>query len=292
MLPMFLDMFRKKEEPYVSILDGTDDTTVPVEGSGFKVSIVSDVGFVRQKNEDSFYADGIGIKPKENCSLKMLVSDDERRIFAVCDGMGGEAFGELASEISVSTLYKKADELRYVDICELRHEVNVYADDANRNICDMTRQKNCGRSGSTLAMVCIDNGIVHSFNIGDSRIYYFHDGTISHKSQDHTLAAQKLRAGVYSEDEARISTDSHRLITFLGVDDDGVGLIAYSYGPFELADGKILICSDGLTDMCLDYEIAKVLSEEHDSYAEALMLKALEKGGWDNITCMVIEAMK
>ena len=80
-------------------------------------------------------------------------------------------------------------------------------------------------------------------------------------------------------------------LAFLGVDDDRVGLKAFEAEPIELSCGKILICSDGLTDMCLDYEIAMVLSEQHDNYAEALAEKALEKGGWDNTTCIVIEAL-
>ena len=285
------EIFRKKEQPYVSILAGAEDELEPENVSGFRISAVSDVGFIRKGNEDNFYIDGVGIKPRENCCMKLFVSSDERRIFAVCDGMGGEAYGELASEISVSELYKSADSIRFAELDVLHSIVNSFADSANSGICRMTAEKNCGRSGSTLAMVCIDNGMVYSFNIGDSRVYYFRNGSITQISQDHTLAEQKLRAGFYTEEEARESSDAHKLITFLGVDDENVGLTAYAHEPVELADGRILICSDGLTDMCYDYEIAKVLAEEHSNYAEALVEKALEKGGWDNITCIVIEAV-
>ena len=151
----------------------------------------------------------------------------------------------------------------------------------------MAEQKKCGRSGSTLAMVCIDGGTVYSFNLGDSRVYYYLGGKLTRISQDHTLAAQKLRNGELTE-EIRSSSDAHKLITFLGADDDGVGLTAYAHEPVELGSGKVLICSDGLTDMCSDAEIAKVLGEAHSNYAEALAEKALTKGGWDNVTCIVI----
>lgn len=280
-------IFGKKEEPYVSILAGTEDDSEEFEGEGLLVSIASDVGFVRQGNEDSFYADGFGVKPEENCLLKKVVGGHERYIFAVCDGMGGEAYGEIASEIAVKALDKRSDVIRCVSLEGLHKAVNDYADAANAGICRMAEQKKCGRSGATLAMVCIDGDKVYSFNLGDSRVYYYQNGNITRLSQDHTLAAQKLRDGELTE-EIRNSSDAHKLITFLGVDDDSVGLSAYASEPVELADGKVLICSDGLTDMCSDSEISKVLSEKHVNYSEALAEKALSKGGWDNVTCIVI----
>ena len=286
MIAMF-GIFGKKEEPYVSILAGTEDEPEEFEGEGLLVSAVSDVGFIRKGNEDSFYADGIGVKPEENCLLSKRVGGHERYIFAVCDGMGGEAYGEIASNIAVTSLDKHSDVIRCVSLEGLHSAVNDYADAANAAICRMAEQKKCGRSGSTLALVCIDNGTVYSFNLGDSRVYFYRGGSITRLSQDHSLAAQKHRDGELTA-EIRNSSDAHKLITFLGVDDDSVGLTAYASEPVELGDGRVLICSDGLTDMCSDEEIAKVLGEDHTNYSEALAEKALSKGGWDNVTCIVI----
>ncbi|MCR5015612.1 MAG: protein phosphatase 2C domain-containing protein [Ruminococcus sp.] len=282
-----LGLFGKKEEPYVSILAGTEDEPDDFEGNELLVSAVSDVGFVREGNEDSFYADGFGVKPEENCLLRRTVGGHVRYIFAVCDGMGGEAYGELASKIAVQSLSKRSEILRNVERKRLHSVVNDCANAANAGICRMAEQKKCGRSGSTLAMVCIDGGTVYSFNLGDSRVYYYLGGKLTRISQDHTLAAQKLRNGELTE-EIRSSSDAHKLITFLGADDYGVGLTAYAHEPVELGSGKVLICSDGLTDTCSDAEIAKVLGETHSNYAEALAEKALTKGGWDNVTCIVI----
>ena len=279
--------FGKKEEPYVSILAGTEDEPDDFEGDELIVSAVSDVGFVREGNEDSFYADGFGVRSEENCLLSRTVGGHERYIFAVCDGMGGEAYGELASKIAARSLNKRTEILRSVELDRLHEAVNDCANAANAGICRMAEQKKCGRSGSTLAMVCIDGGTVYSFNLGDSRVYHYLGGRLTRLSQDHTLAAQKLRNGKLTA-EIRSSSDAHKLITFLGVDDDGVGLTAYAHEPVELGGGKVLICSDGLTDMCSDAEIAEVLGEEHSNYAEALAEKALTKGGWDNVTCIVI----
>ncbi len=283
-----LGFFRKKEEPYISILAGTEDEPEEFSGEGLRVSAVSDVGFVRQDNEDSFYADGIGIKPEGDCLLSTVTGGLDRYIFAVCDGMGGEAYGELASAISVGALSERADVLRRVDISELHSAVNDFADTANAGICRMAEKKKCGRSGSTLAMVCIDSGFVYSFNLGDSRVYYFRRGELTRLSQDHTLAAQKLRDGKLTA-EVRNSSDAHKLITFLGVDDDGVGLTAYAHEPVELRDGKVLICSDGLTDMLSEEELKGILGRCSSAAActEQLIAAALEKGGRDNVTVIL-----
>lgn len=286
MMTMF-GLFRKRSGQPAPVPTEAEDVPAEVAGGGLSVSAVSDVGFVRSSNEDSFYADGIGIKPDENCTLCKVVSGHDRYVFAVCDGMGGEAYGELASEISVTTLSEQADMLRSAGTDELHSAVNSFADAANAGICRMARRKKCGRSGSTLALVCIEDDMIYSFNLGDSRVYFFDGEKVTRLSQDHTLAAQKLRSGELSE-EIRSSSDAHKLITFLGADDDGIGLTAYAAEPVALGGGKVLICSDGLTDMCSDAEIAEILAEEHDNYSEALAAKALQNGGWDNVTCIVI----
>ncbi len=115
-----LGLFGKKEEPYVSILAGTEDEPDDFEGNELLVSAVSDVGFVREGNEDSFYADGFGVKPEENCLLSRTVGGHVRYIFAVCDGMGGEAYGELASKIAAQSLSKRSEILRNVERNRLR----------------------------------------------------------------------------------------------------------------------------------------------------------------------------
>lgn len=261
----------------------------PEEDSGLIVSVASDTGKFRSSNEDNFYCDEIGYRTTANCSYKKKIRNRQKCIFAVCDGMGGESYGELASQIAVETLAQSSYEINSSVPDKLHKTVNKYADEANRRICEMAEEKLCNRSGSTLAMVCIADKYVYTFNIGDSRVYFFRDGKIKQITEDQTLAMRKLKANIYTEEEAKNSPDAHKITSFLGVDDRRIGLNALEYKPFELGDGKILICSDGLTDMCSDEEITEILSSGCENYAEMLVKKALDNGGKDNVTCVVIQ---
>lgn len=254
-----------------------------------KVCISSDVGKIRENNEDNFYCDGVGYRKEKNLTLTKNLYNIRRSIFAVCDGMGGEAYGEEASRIAVETLEEMSGKIKSVLPEKIHETVNNYADTANGRICDMAEEKLCRRSGSTLAMVCIVGEYVYAFNIGDSRVYNFSDGKIQQITDDQTLAMRKLKANIYTEEEARNSSDAHKITSFLGVDDRRIGLHSLKYEPFEMGNGKILICSDGLTDMCNDEEISEILSCDSDNYAELLVNKALDNGGRDNVTCVVIQ---
>lgn len=317
-------IFKKKEVPYTPIIDEekkeetesekdvsdfeerkvlNEKETIIYEKRNFKpknikdlsenklniiVSVSSNVGKVRSNNEDNFYCDYIGYRTEINCSYKKVVGSNGRCIFAVCDGMGGELYGEEASQISVKTLEELSEEINSVETDNLHEVINYYSDEANKRICEMVEEKRCKRSGSTLAMVCIADNKVYAFNIGDSRVYYFSENKLRQITEDQTLAMRKLKANIYTEEEARNSLDSHKITSFLGVDDRGIGLNSLSYPPFEFDNGKILICSDGLTDMCSDDEIAEILCEKTDNYAELLVNRAVANGGKDNITCVVI----
>ena len=137
-------------------------------------------------------------------------------------------------------------------------------------------------------MVCIYNGVVYPFNVGDSRVYFYsEDGEFKQISVDQTLAMKKLMNNIYDEETAKNSPDSHKLTSFLGVDSRGIGLKAVPSTPFNMGNGKIIICSDGLTDMCSDEEIKTVVfSSKYPS--KDLVAKALQNGGKDNVTCVVI----
>ncbi|MDE5619906.1 MAG: protein phosphatase 2C domain-containing protein [Ruminococcus sp.] len=307
------NIFRRKEEvPYKSIIDedeeneitedndkNTEEIEVPHESktiiyereykSDIMVCVSSDVGKVRENNEDNFYCEHIGYRQEKNFNFMKSLNRVSRGIFAVCDGMGGEAYGEEASKIAVETLEEMSREIKSALSEKLHDTVNNYADEANGRICEMVEEKRCKRSGSTLAMVCIVGEYAYAFNIGDSRVYFFSDGKIKQITEDQTLAMRKLKANIYTEEEARNSPDSHKITSFLGVDDRRIGLHSLQYPPFEFGDGKILICSDGLTDMCSDDEIAEILSSDSENYAEVLVKKALDNGGQDNVTCIVIQ---
>lgn len=253
-----------------------------------KVFVSTNVGYVRDHNEDNYFFDELGVRHEENENNSGELILDRRRIFAVCDGMGGEDFGEEASAISVDVLSRYRENIIAASHDELHETVNNYSVAANNEICEMVRQRQAHQSGSTLALVTIDSEKINLFNIGDSRIYIYYDNELTQMTEDQTLAMKKLKANIYSEEEAMNSPDSHTITSFLGVDSRGVGPKTVRSGPYNLEHMTILICSDGLTDMCSNKEIEEILREDHENPADVLVNKALEYGGYDNTTCIVI----
>lgn len=260
--------------------------------SNITVTAATNVGKVRQHNEDNYYADALGTRSLQNQSEKaeVNINAEERYIFAVCDGMGGESYGDEASNIAIETLLDFSDKLKSADEAELKNVVNAYASTANDKICDMIRAKKCSRSGSTLVLVCLEQTKVYVFSIGDSRVYHYNGEKLVQITEDQTLAVKKLKANIYTEEEARTSPDAHKITSFLGMDNRGFGITALAYDPFYVNDGSVLLlCSDGLTDMCTDDEINEMLLSSEENLAQTLIDRALQNGGLDNVTCITVK---
>ena len=255
-----------------------------------RVTAATHNGKVRSNNEDNFSVNGIIKSGEDNiCSLEDDF-DKESLLLEVCDGMGGEENGEVASEIAVKNSLALCDTLKCADVAQITAAVNNYVKETNAEICRELNnsESNCG--GSTFALVYVKNGVVYAYSLGDSRIYLFSNGELKQISTDNTLAMLKYNANIYTLEEAEKSSDSHKLTLFLGADVMGRGLSAQAYKPFELtSESKLLLCSDGLYDMCGKDEICKILSSKSKNYAQALVDAALENGGIDNVTCMVAE---
>ena len=146
--------------------------------------------------------------------------------------------------------------------------------------------------GTTLALVNIVENAFVTYHLGDSRIYRTQNGKLLRITEDHTLAEYKVRMGIMTPQQAEKSEEWHILTKCLGLvdDDDTIFTMPDFNGAYPLK-GRILICSDGVTDMLSDTEIEEIIIKAEDP-AEAvngLIDLALKKGGYDNATCMVIE---
>lgn len=253
------------------------------------ISAATSRGKIRNKNEDRFYIDSMGIFRNEN-KIANILTDSEYRIFVVCDGMGSEDLGAEATETAVEVLSEFSNRIKNVSHQEITKVVNEYIHEANRRICKMAADNGADISGCTLTMAVICENIAYSFYIGDSRIYYRSGGTLIQLSEDHTLAMYKLKMGTYTKEEAENSPDAHRLTAFLGADPNNKGIYAAVCEPVDLNHGELLICSDGLTDMLSPQEILEIMIEyDKEPAAYYLMDKAVENGGLDNITCIIIK---
>lgn len=267
-----------------------EDDNSQINHRSVLVSVSTDSGIIREVNEDNFFVTGIGYKTSESASFNIKINADSISFFSVFDGMGGEAYGEEASKIAAETLKEFADKIstKKAKRINLKESIEQYIHVANSRICDMVIRNRCKRSGCTMALTVINNGIVYPFSVGDSRIYRVSAGTIEQISEDQTLAVKKLKANIYNEEEARTSSDAHKLTSYIGSDDRGVGVSYHSYDPFPLSDSILLLCSDGLTDMCTDKEILDTIYADSVSPSASLIKEAIKNGGEDNVTCVVI----
>ena len=253
----------------------------------YGIYVSSHMGCVRENNEDNFSINGYSKAQNEPQATFSRDWDDTPLVLAAFDGIGGAAYGEVASKIAADCtleLYKKLSKQTETEPDEL---VKEYVQTANRKIEEMLLKMQCGRGGCTLALAYVKDDFVYSYSIGDSRIYWLHDGKLFRISKDHTLAMKKYESNIYTKEEAENSPDQHTLTLYLGM---GEGLAPEIYFPFRLSKGdKLLLCSDGLYDMASTEEITQTLSSPADP-ANALVALALKNGGGDNVTCVVLQA--
>ena len=257
----------------------------------FCVSYGTDTGQIRATNEDSFFVDGkcthVFGESEHGCYVEQT---EGTHVFGLFDGMGGEDYGEIASELcakAMESAYEGITSAVPDDIRGLMTEVCRSADNA---ICDMIKERGAIAGGSTFVSACVLGDTVQVYWLGDSRVYLWQDGVLEQLTCDHTVAAAKIAAGIYSAEEGTDSYDHHALTHFIGMNRLDEGMTVTACEPRQFKEGSaVLLCSDGLTDMLTDAEIAEILSEDSAAPALQLIAQALENGGRDNVTCIVIK---
>jgi serine/threonine protein phosphatase PrpC len=227
----------------------------------------TDVGRVRQNNEDD-----------------LLVAAP---LFAVADGMGGHAAGEVASAIAVQMLGERFDGDRTAG--GLAQAVRA----ANRAVWEKAQEQPGLRGmGTTLTAVALveDDGqeVLAVVNVGDSRAYRLQHGELEQLTEDHSLVEELVRSGRISLEEAHAHPQKHVLTRVLGVDPD-VEVDCFRVVPYR--GDRFLLASDGLFNEVDDRTIASVLRRVDDPNAAAAELVELAKdnGGSDNITAVIID---
>lgn len=229
------------------------------------VGAKTDVGRVREGNEDSFFADA--------------------PLFAVADGMGGHLAGDVASATAIEVI-KGDGPASTVDPDSLADMVRA----ANQAIWDKARDDdNLRGMGTTCTLVLIQGDRAEVAHVGDSRLYLFRGQKLEQVTEDHTLVGRMVREGKLRPEEAERHPQRSIVTRALGVDEN-VDVDRFS---ISLAEGdRLLICSDGLSSMLSAEDIADALRSQPDpqAAAEALVDRANSAGGEDNITVVVIDA--
>lgn len=229
----------------------------------------TDVGMVRQQNEDAFFA--------------------EENLFIVADGMGGHNAGEVASELAVTTV--KAGARNGIRSMEQFREVVQQANTAiyTASLDDST-QSGMGTTLTALAVVPGEQPLVLVANVGDSRTYLFRGGVLSRVSVDHSYVQELVNEGIITPEEARVHPRRNIVTRAMGIERF---VMVDVFSQLLRTGDRLVLCSDGLVDEVSDADITAVLTQHSDPQdtAEALVMVANANGGRDNTTVIVVDVL-
>lgn len=210
-------------------------------------------------------------------------------LFAIADGMGGYNAGEVASKLALDKLKAEKDDLYGKNGFALVSKLYQIIRDINIEVYKKAQsQYSLGGMGTTISGIYFNGkGKGYVFNVGDSRVYLLRQGQLQQITRDHSLVAEMVENGELTQEEA-FDHPQKNLLT------RGIGLIKNMNGDVFVVDvntdDTILLCSDGLTDMLHDKEIAEHLQKEDtEAAADALLSGSLEKGGRDNISFIILK---
>ena len=237
----------------------------------------TDPGRARENNEDA------------------LAVDDATQLCVLADGMGGYNAGEIAS--GMATAFIKSEMARWLSeagkhakIKEIRRALEICVDNANRSIFNAS-DSNPQYSGMGTTVVV---GVFHGAHlilghIGDSRCYRLRNGELAQITKDHSLLQEQIDAGLITQEQAASSSIKNLVTRALGVEDT----VMLELNEHEVEPGDwYLMCSDGLSDMVDDAEIASILGAvvSIENKADGLVATANDHGGKDNISVLLVQA--
>lgn len=263
---------------------------------------LSHPGKVRAHNEDHYLALRL-YRSRETIATNLpegdLVARADQQAFAlvVADGIGGRSAGEHASRRAIGALIDIATRvpdwvLRIDDAMadELMQRAEAYFGRVDEILeAEAAADPALAGMGTTMTMVYLLDRDLLVAHVGDSRAYRYRDGALSRLTQDQTMAQALADAGVIAAEEVKSHRQRHILTGALGARS---GAPRVELGRHDLRDGdRVLVASDGLTEMIPDEAIAEILHRESDpsSACEALVAAALDEGGTDNVTVLLAD---
>lgn len=233
----------------------------------FEIGHATHTGIKRDHNEDTY-----GV-------------DSENRIWLVADGMGGHDHGELASAMARDSIlyhFKAGENLKN---CITK---------SNQIIIDSSFERGGDLPmGTTIVILTVSGDSYKVAWVGDSRIYKLNNGKLTPVSTDHSYVQELVDQNLITEQQARTHPHRNVVTQALGVTDNSEIQISLSEGKVQPGD-KFLLCSDGLTEEVEDSDIEEIMNKDihPQELSDKLILAALKAGGSDNITVIVIEAVK
>ena len=247
-----------------------------IQYEGEKILIAygnTDIGTTRKINQDYLYCSTTPVGNLPN-------------IYIVADGMGGHKAGDVASKTAVTTIVETVKGLEIKDPISIMENA---LEQANIKVWQLSQDDSeLSGMGTTVVMCTIIENIVYIANVGDSRLYMIGD-EIRQITRDHSYVQELVRLGKIDKKEARTHQRKNELTRALGVEKT----MMVDFFEMKINDGnRILMCSDGLTNMIEDETIKRLVKSEKDikDAVDKLIDKANQNGGMDNITAILIEA--
>ena len=249
----------------------------------------TDVGLIREHNEDNLLMADLGgsLRESELEAPTKLTLTERGALFLVCDGMGGAAAGEVASQMAVDAVFDTmvtAESRPHQGFARgLRRAVEI----ANDRIFQQSRDNQSERGmGTTCTAAALMDDTLVIAQIGDSRCYVFRNGKLGQVTKDQSLAWQLIEAGAMTLEDAKAFEHANIILQALGVQDR----VDVVMSQVKLKRGDVVVlCSDGLHGPVTDDEMRDILAAEKDlkKAGEGLLQKALERDGPDNITVIL-----
>lgn len=239
---------------------------------------LTDVGRHRRDNQDSY-------------AVRQLT--DQVALLAVCDGMGGAQAGSVASSVAVETFTGSVERACIGGISDNPawwEDVLVHAcEAANRQVFALSQQNPAYQGmGTTLVAALAMHGESYVVNVGDSRCYLIENGMIRQVTVDHSLVQLLVDRGEITAEEARVHPQKNLITRALGVEPSvACDLLRVETGP----DSRLLLCSDGLTNVLADQLLLRESAKEPELEAlgRSLLCMTLDQGAPDNVTVVLAQ---
>lgn len=253
----------------------------------------TDVGQVREHNEDNFLVADLSRRSRGLLEAnRATVIGQQGAVFAVCDGMGGAAAGEIASQLAVDIIYERlVDGLgdRPIRRDDLARRLVRAVESAGLRIFHEAKADRSRRGmGTTVTAAALVDEMLFFAQVGDSRGYILRGNTLVQVTRDQSLVNQLIEAGQLTEEEAETFEHNNIILQALGTSDTVQVDLTYA----ELRKGDILLlCSDGLSGMVRFDEIRDTLRSGAEPLDICKMLteRANQAGGHDNITVIIVQ---
>jgi serine/threonine protein phosphatase PrpC len=271
--------------PHLPVVTTLPDVlTLPISGRrppgiGWQIAGLTDVGLKRELNEDSL------------CLIEAeMPGMGAYGLYIIADGLGGHAAGEIASQLTIETIQQRHDQHPPASgLTSFEEWLKELAIAANEVVLKHQKDNTDNRKmGSTLVMALVIGQSAYIINVGDSRAYHLNGEQIEQISIDHSLVERLVQIGQITREEARTHKQKNVIYSTIGEKEK------MEIGSYQItlnSGDRLLLCSDGLSNMVTDEELLKISRQYPDLAATiyTMVETAKQAGGHDNITAIMIQ---